>query len=46
MIKSPISRITIQRAALAFVDDTNLYTNRIKSEERIQKSVDVYTRLF
>ena len=35
MIKVPISRITVQRATLVFVDDTNLYPNRMMCKERI-----------
>ena len=41
-----ISRKGIQRVALAFVDNTNLYTNRIKCQERIQKAAEIYTKLF
>ena len=40
MIKGSISILTVQRAALVFIDDTNLYTNRMKSNEKIQKAVD------
>lgn len=46
MIKGSISILTVQRAALVFIDDTNLYTNRMKSNERIQKAVDLYSKLF
>ena len=35
IIKAPISKTCIQRAALAFVDDANLHTNRIKCKQRI-----------
>ena len=35
MIKAPISQITMQRAALVFVDNTNIYTNGLESKKRI-----------
>ena len=36
MIRALISRKTVQQAALAFVDDKNLYSNKLKCNERIQ----------
>ena len=46
MIKGPISRLTIQRATLVFMNNTNLCTNGMKSNKRIQKAVDLYSKLF
>ena len=46
MIRLLISRITIQRVVLAFLDDTNLYSNKGNYIERIQIVINKYTRLF
>ena len=46
MIRASISRKIVQQATLAFVNDTNLYSNKLRCNEMIQQSVNVYTRLF
>ena len=41
-----ISNHTIQRVVIAFIDDTNFYTNRSQYKEKIQQMLAVYIRLY
>ena len=36
----------VQRAAVAFVNDTSFYSNRRNIENKIQEILQVYTRLY
>ena len=46
MIQYPISKEIIQRIAIAFVDDTDFYTNRPNFELKMQMIMDLYTKLY
>ena len=46
MIQYPISKETIQRIAIAFVDETNFYTNGLNFELKMQMIIDLYTKLY
>ena len=46
MIKNPISKQIIQRIAIAFVDDTDFYTNGPEYELKMQMIMDIYTKLY
>ena len=46
MIRNPVSKRIIQRIAIAFVDDTDFYTNGQDYEEKMQLIMDLYTKLY
>ena len=46
MLKDPISKEIIQRIAIAFVDDTDFYTNGPNYEQKMQLIMDMYTQLY
>ena len=46
MLRHPISSVIIQRIAIAFVDDTNFYTNGPNYEEKMQLIMNLYTKLY
>ena len=45
-IRAPISKEVFQRIAIAFVDDTDFYTNGIDFELKMQLIIEIYTRLY
>ena len=45
-LKNPISKEIIQRIAIAFVDDTDFYTNGLNYEIKMQLIMDIYTKLY
>ena len=46
ILKNPISKVIIQRIAIAFVDDTDFYTNGRNYEMKMQLIMDLYTKLY
>ena len=46
ILKHPIIKEIIQRIAIAFVDDTNFYTNGPNYELKMQIIMDLYTKLY
>ena len=45
-LQNPRSREIIQQIAIAFVDDTDFYTNGPNYELKMQMIMDIYTRLY
>ena len=45
MIVALLSKKKIQQLAVAFVDDTSLYSNRDRVEQNMQTIVDTYRQL-
>ena len=45
-IRAPISKEVFQRIAIAFVDDTDFYTNGIDFELKMQLIMEIYTQLY
>ena len=46
MLKNPITKQIIQRIAIAFIDDTDFYTNGLDYETKMQLIMDIYTKLY
>ena len=46
MVKAPLSNLTTQWVAIAFVDDTSFYFNRAQVQHKIQSSIKIYTVLY
>ena len=46
VIRAPIINKSIQRAAIAFVDDTNFYINGRNYRNKIQRMLDIYIALY
>jgi hypothetical protein len=45
-LRAPISKEEFQRIAIAFVDDTDFYTNGVDFELKMQLIMEIYTRLY
>ena len=46
IFETPITRQILQRLAIAFVDNTDFYTNGIDFERKMQQIMDLYTKLY
>ena len=46
VIVSPRSKMKIRRIAVAFLDDTSMYSNRTNTQSNMQSILDTYRKLY